>query len=57
LSSEPFLQDALLHAIKEEYVEGVEILLVWEEQNHKPGQPYVSTDISRGKQSQHGIHA
>lgn len=37
-----FLQDALLHAIKEEYVEAVELLLQWEEQNHVPGEPYVS---------------
>ena len=37
-----FLQDALLHAIKEEYVEAVEILLEWEEKIHVPGQPYVS---------------
>lgn len=35
-------KDALLHAIKEEYVEAVEILLEWEERIHKPGQPYVS---------------
>jgi hypothetical protein len=37
----PF-QDALLHAIKEEYVEAVEILLEQEEKIHQPGQPYVS---------------
>ena len=36
-------QDALLHAIKEEYVEAVETLLLWEEENHVPGEPYVST--------------
>lgn len=35
-------QDSLLHAIKEEYVEGVEILLEHEEKIHQPGQPYVS---------------
>jgi len=35
-------QDALLHAIAEEYVEAVEILLEWEEKIHVPGQPYVS---------------
>lgn len=42
-------QDSLLHAIKEEYVEAVEILLEWEERIHQPGQPYVSTrtDINR----------
>lgn len=33
--------DALLHAISEEYVEGVEELLLWEEAHHQPGQPYV----------------
>lgn len=37
------LQDGLLHAIKEEYVEAVEILLEWEEKMHKPGQPYVNS--------------
>lgn len=37
------LQDGLLHAIKEEYVEAVEILLEWEEKTHKPGQPYVNS--------------
>lgn len=36
--------DALLHAISEEYVEGVEELLLWEESNHRPGQPYVHTE-------------
>jgi hypothetical protein len=36
-----FFQDALLHAIFEEYVEGVETLLEWEEKNHKPGTKYV----------------
>ncbi|KAJ2941136.1 hypothetical protein O0L34_g10371 [Tuta absoluta] len=34
------VKDALLHAIKEEYVEAVEMLLQWEEQNHVPGDPY-----------------
>lgn len=34
-------QDALLHAIDEEYVEAVETLLYWEEDHHEPGQPYV----------------
>lgn len=37
------LQDGLLHAIKEEYVEAVEILLEWEEKTHKPGQAYVNS--------------
>lgn len=38
-----FLQvnDALLHAISEEYVEAVEMLLYHEETTHKPGDPYV----------------
>lgn len=35
------VKDALLHAIKEEYVEAVETLLCWEEDNHVPGEPYV----------------
>jgi hypothetical protein len=39
------LQDALLHAIKEEYVEAVEVLLEWEEQNHKPGERYVNINL------------
>uniref|UniRef100_A0A1B0DDJ0 Transient receptor ion channel domain-containing protein n=1 Tax=Phlebotomus papatasi TaxID=29031 RepID=A0A1B0DDJ0_PHLPP len=34
------VKDALLHAISEEYVEGVETLLQWEEEHHKPGTPY-----------------
>ncbi|CAH1393553.1 unnamed protein product [Nezara viridula] len=32
--------DSLLHAIKEEYVEAVEVLLEWEESIHVPGEPY-----------------
>ena len=36
------IKDALLIAIKEEYVEAVEILLEWEEKNHKPGDVYVN---------------
>lgn len=39
------VKDALLHAISEEYVEAVETLLKWEEENHVPGQPYVSNFI------------
>lgn len=35
------VKDALLHAISEEYVEAVELLLYHEETNHQPGQPYV----------------
>ncbi|XP_045778179.1 transient receptor potential protein isoform X2 [Maniola jurtina] len=34
------VKDALLHAIKEEYVEAVELLLQWEEEHHVPGEPY-----------------
>ncbi|CAL8109852.1 unnamed protein product [Orchesella dallaii] len=34
------VKDALLHAIKEEYVEAVELLLEWEEQHHESGTPY-----------------
>ncbi|XP_041969078.1 transient receptor potential protein isoform X2 [Aricia agestis] len=34
------VNDALLHAIKEEYVEAVEMLLQWEETHHVPGEPY-----------------
>ncbi|XP_076044385.1 transient receptor potential isoform X2 [Oratosquilla oratoria] len=33
-------KDSLLHAISEQYVEGVEVLLQWEEKNHQKGQPY-----------------
>lgn len=36
------VKDALLHAIKEEYVEAVELLLEWEEKIHVVGDPYVS---------------
>ena len=36
-------KDALLHAINEEYVEAVEMLLEQEEQVHKPGEPHVRT--------------
>lgn len=35
------VNDALLHAISEEYVEAVEMLLYHEETTHKPGEPYV----------------
>ena len=34
------VKDALLLAISEEYVEGVELLLQYEERNHEPGTPY-----------------
>lgn len=36
------VNDALLHAISEEYVEGVELLLYHEETHHESGKPYVS---------------
>lgn len=35
------VNDALLHAISEEYVEAVEMLLYHEETHHEPGKPYV----------------
>lgn len=35
------VKDALLHAISEEYVEAVELLLLHEETHHEPGQAYV----------------
>lgn len=35
------VKDALLHAISEEYVEAVELLLLHEEKHHEPGQSYV----------------
>ncbi|XP_075147986.1 transient receptor potential [Haematobia irritans] len=41
--------DALLHAISEEYVEAVEELLQWEEQNHKEGTPYSWEAVDRAK--------
>lgn len=41
------VKDALLHAIKEEYVEAVETLLQWEEQNHVEGQPYSWESVDR----------
>lgn len=34
-------KDALLHAISEEFVEAVEVLLDHEETIHKPGEPHV----------------
>ncbi|XP_029707895.2 transient receptor potential protein-like [Aedes albopictus] len=45
------VQDALLHAIKEEYVEAVETLLLWEEENHIPGQPYSWEAVDRSSSS------
>lgn len=38
-------KDALLHAISEEYVEAVEVLLDHEELIHKEGEPHVSCDL------------
>lgn len=35
------LQDGLLYAINEEFVEAVELLLEWEENVHEPGASYV----------------
>lgn len=35
------VNDALLHAISEEYVEAIELLLLHEESHHEPGRPYV----------------
>ncbi|XP_065332028.1 transient receptor potential protein-like isoform X2 [Cloeon dipterum] len=43
------VKDALLHAIKEEYVEAVEVLLQWEEQNHKPGDLYSWESVDRAQ--------
>ncbi|XP_062537580.1 transient receptor potential protein [Armigeres subalbatus] len=45
------VQDALLHAIKEEYVEAVETLLLWEEENHIPGMPYSWEAVDRSSSS------
>ena len=39
-------RDALLHAIDEEYVEAVEVLLEHEEMKHKEGELHVCLDIS-----------
>jgi hypothetical protein len=36
-----WLQDGLLYAINEEFVEAVELLLEWEENVHEPGASYV----------------
>ncbi|XP_050498133.1 transient receptor potential protein-like isoform X3 [Diabrotica virgifera virgifera] len=41
------VKDGLLHAIKEEYVEAVEILLNWEEEHHAAGEPYSWERIDR----------
>nr|CAD7400656.1 unnamed protein product [Timema cristinae] len=39
--------DSLLHAIREQYVEAVEILLAWEEHFHAPGDPYSWEAVDR----------
>lgn len=39
------LQDSLLMAISEEYVEGVEVLLTHEEHIHKSGEAYVCIPV------------
>jgi hypothetical protein len=44
------LEDGLVHAIKEGCVEGVEVLLLWEEKNYKTGQPFVSTNAQANSQ-------
>ncbi|XP_023246118.1 transient receptor potential protein isoform X2 [Copidosoma floridanum] len=41
------VKDSLLHAIKEEYVEAVEVLLEHEEKIHQPGQPYSWEAVDR----------
>lgn len=45
------VKDALLHSIKEEYVEAVETLLQWEEENHLPGTPYSWESVDRSSSS------
>jgi transient receptor potential cation channel subfamily C protein 4 len=45
------VKDALLHAIKEEYVEAVETLLHWEEEHHQPGEPYSWEAVDRSSSS------
>ena len=42
-------KDALLHAINEEFVEAVEVLLDHEETIHKPGQLHVSLSSAKKK--------
>jgi transient receptor potential cation channel subfamily C len=39
-------KDALLHAISEQYVEAVELLLDWEDKIHEEGQPHVSQEFN-----------
>jgi hypothetical protein len=42
-------KDALLHAINEEFVEAVEVLLEHEETIHKEGEPHVSKKLDSKK--------
>ena len=42
-------RDALLHAIDEEYVEAVEVLLENEEMKHKEGELHVSRNFNLNK--------
>ncbi|XP_045478716.1 transient receptor potential protein [Harmonia axyridis] len=41
------VKDGLLHAIKEEYVEAVEVLLLYEEKHHIPGEAYSWERVDR----------
>ncbi|XP_065347171.1 transient receptor potential protein-like [Cloeon dipterum] len=43
------VKDSLLHAIKEEYVEGVEALLEHEEKTHRAGEPYSWEAVDRAQ--------
>lgn len=45
------VKDALLHAIKEEYVEAVETLLEWEEEHHVAGKAYSWESVDRSSSS------
>ena len=45
LSCQAETKDALLHAINEEFVEAVEVLLDHEESIHIEGQPWVRTTL------------
>lgn len=45
------VKDALLHAIKEEYIEAVDTLLQWEEENHNAGDPYSWESVDRSSSS------
>jgi transient receptor potential cation channel subfamily C member 4 len=45
------VKDGLLHAISEEYVEGVETLLLWEEEHHQAGTPYSWESVDRSSSS------